>query len=524
MENPDANSTPRHARGLRVLDGGPSTPGAVRPLPHSAEAEEHLLGCCLLDGAHTLERCAKAGLRPEHFHLPANRVLYEQMTLLLARQGFVDIAILAEELKTTGRLEAIGGFDHLAQVSGRIPTTAQAGYFLDKVLELAILRRLIRDCTEAVESAFNYQGGLEAFTGGIAARMAAIADWVQQRQRRITQREAAGLARTEAREVAEGRVDKSRWLHWPWPRMDEGFLPIDTRQEDWLNLVAAPPSGGKSAYLRALAAHWLLAGKRGVVFLLETSRKRWLQALAAMLAGVNLRELESTRQLFPEKLAAFDARMAELEGWMEERLWVYDDLVALEDVQRTCRTLHRAEREKELAAGVPEEQAQGLHFIIGDYLQILTTRKTFYKRTEELAHVCRSLKQLHRGLDVPGFWGAQITRESRAEARPPTLADLSESKALEETADRVQFIHTVPDENGQPPPGDQRVIAVEIYQRKSRNGPKDVRTPLEFVRHLGQFQAGNAKAPVAAPAAGVKALPKGAKVDKSKFLQADEPF
>ena len=506
MENASPmESAPRAGKKFGVIEGG------SRPLPHSLEAEEHLLSACLLDGKDVVRRCLEARLKPEHFYCAAHGIVFERMLDLYGRSAPIDTAVVAEELKAARQLDAVGGYAFLSQVSSRIPTTAQAGYFIERVVELAILRRMIRDGQKAVEEGYTYAGDLLAYTGAVASKFQAIADFVMARTRKVTQRAAAGLARQEALDVAAGRVDKTRWLHFPVARLDVGFLPVDTRQEDWFNIIAAPPSGGKSSFLRWLAAHWLHGEKKGVVFLLETSRKRWLQALAASYAGVNLRQLEDESRLFPQRFAAFETWLTGIGAWMEERLWIFDDIIALEDIQRVTRELHRAQREREMAAGLAETEARGLDFVVGDYLQIVTTRRQFIKRTEELAHITRSLKQLHRSLDVPGFWGAQITREARNEGRRPTLADLGESKSLEENADRVLFLHTPPPEGGAAPQ-ESNVVTTEVWQRKSRNGPKDVWAELEHNRPLGRYaDPQNKNFAAQAP------VPAGGKIKKGDF-------
>jgi replicative DNA helicase len=134
-----------------------------RTPPHSAEAEEYLLSCCLLDGGDTIARCLEAKLAPQAFYLPANRVIFEKLCELYQRSPPVAIEMLIEELRTTKQLEAVGGVPYLMQVSSRIPTTAQAVYFIEKVRELYLLRELIKVTTSTVEQCFSYQGGLEEF-------------------------------------------------------------------------------------------------------------------------------------------------------------------------------------------------------------------------------------------------------------------------------------------------------------------------------------------------------------------------
>lgn len=313
--------------------------------------------------------------------------------------------------------------------------------------------------------------------------------------------DSARAAREEVIEVAEGRVDKSRCLRWPLEQLEAKFLPIDVRQEDWFNLVAAPASGGKSSVLRWLANFWLSDEKRGLVFLLETSKKRWLQALSASVAGINLRFLEDAPKLYPDRWAKFLEVFAQVEAWCGERLFIYDDVFLLEDIERITEKHNRELLDAKLRAGVPgtlRRRPSGLDFVVGDYLQIVETRHRFMKKSEQLDYICPMLKKLHRRLDVPGFWGSQITRTAQTEKRRPMLFDLSDSSGLEKAADRVLFLH-MPQVEGQEQTGGE--VQVELIQRKSRNGPRDVAVDLTFDRVLTRFRTTTNRAPMDAVAA-----------------------
>jgi large subunit ribosomal protein L9 len=108
--------------------------GRKRGLPHSVEAEEYLLSCCLIDGADVVDRPLPRGegSRPESFYVPAHGIdLFEKLMRPLPTGSPVDVAVLAEELKTSRQLDAVGGYAFLARQRG-IPTTAQAGYFIEQ--------------------------------------------------------------------------------------------------------------------------------------------------------------------------------------------------------------------------------------------------------------------------------------------------------------------------------------------------------------------------------------------------------
>lgn len=116
---------------------------AAHELPHSLEAEEYLLSCCFIDGSDTINRCLRSGMDGREFFSPANSLIFERMVAIHRAHGSVDIAMVAEDLKDRGQIDGIGGFAYLAQVSGRMGTTAQAQYFIDRVVELYKQRRKV---------------------------------------------------------------------------------------------------------------------------------------------------------------------------------------------------------------------------------------------------------------------------------------------------------------------------------------------------------------------------------------------
>ena len=126
--------------------------------PHSVEAEEQLLSACLLDGNEIVAKAEDAGIEPASFYAPANRVVFRLLQAMAIAGKPVELSTLAEELKKTRHLDEIGGYAYLTRISGRIPTTAGASYFIEKVRELATLRDIIKRATAAVEGCYGYSG------------------------------------------------------------------------------------------------------------------------------------------------------------------------------------------------------------------------------------------------------------------------------------------------------------------------------------------------------------------------------
>lgn len=126
-----------------------------RALPHSLEAEEHLLSACMLDGSDTIARCLEAGIRAHSFYDPKHAIIFGAIESLHADGQPTEASVVAQELKRSKQLDQAGGYAYIVQASGRLPTTAQAGYHITQVRELSIKRELIHACLRATEQAYD---------------------------------------------------------------------------------------------------------------------------------------------------------------------------------------------------------------------------------------------------------------------------------------------------------------------------------------------------------------------------------
>jgi replicative DNA helicase len=490
----DSSIQPQRQPRLRALEGG------HRPLPHDLDCERCAIASLFIDPNSVLARAELMQLTPEAFYLAAHRIIFEVAREMWRKNQPVAIDTVAAELRQRQLIDQVGGYATLVGISESAPTTAQASFFLEKVFELGLLRALIRDSAQAGEDAHAYTGGLDELLGRVASKFQRLADFALRRNRK-PQREVAASARAYAQLAMDGKLDRTRAMPFGGlPQVTTAFKPFDIREEDWLILIGALRSGGKSTIARQHIAHNLVAGKRFVVFLLETSRERWLNGIAGLFSGLSARaeDLEQARQLFPEKAQLFDEWAAWLESIMEEQLWIFDDIFYLEEIERQVREINRRVREKQLsvaiAAGKTPEEAEklayGLDGVLGDHLHIVQTRKEFRgNREREVSHIGRTLKLLHKGLNVPGFWCAQLNRSSAKDDRRASLSDLRDSGTLEQDADCVLLLHR-PSENkaGNKQDGDQATHEAELIQAKRRNGPANISADLLFHLRIGSFE------------------------------------
>lgn len=510
---PENERRPRREPALRLVQ-----PGEAPPIPCSAEAEEHVLACCLIDEGATLARCGREKLTAEAFYFPASRKIFEVLLAMQQAGRAITLEVLAAELTTRREFEGVGGWPYLMQVTGKVSTTAHAGYFIEKVRELWVLRRL-RLCGQAlVEDIDKFTGGLEDLACRHTLRLQRWADFVV-RLNRPGLGEEMTAARAQLEQILAGKVDKSRQLSLGTSYADEVLLKLDVKNEDWFVVVCAPPSGGKSSYTRQVVGVNAIAGKRVVVFLLETGKRRWVWALAASLAGVNLRDvLEAPGRVPPDRLTMFLEWEKQITAMLGVQLWVYDDLYNVEDIERTTRELDRTLREQDQEAAAAAGRApRGLDLAVIDYLQLMTTRdaQRIHKREEQVAYLSRSCKRLFKSLDITGIVLSQLNRKSRDEERRPRLSDLRESGAIEQDADCVLAVHTpAKDRTGAEQTGERDVQDVELISLKRRNGPANLAIDLLFFKSQTRYQdaprKGDARPGAPKPATGYRRAEGGA--------------
>jgi replicative DNA helicase len=451
-----------HANG-----GAEAAPVAGRAMPHSLEAEEYLLSCCLLDGSDTIARCLEARLPPAAFYSPANSLIYEKLCALYQTRPPVELAVLAEELKTAKQLEAVGGYAYLTQISARIPTTAQAVYFLEKVRELYLLRELIKAATGAVERAFNYQGGLEEFV-----------DRVEQDIFSVTQARVGDAVKSMKEPTREAMhvINKMMMKKGELTGVASGFKDLDAltfgfqRQE--MIVLAARPSMGKTS-LALNTAEAASLPKRGeavttLVFSLEMSASQLALRMLCARARVNMKLLRDG--LLPKNGEEMQRLVATADEFSKAPLFIDDSShLSIMELRAKARRVHARHK---------------LGFIIVDYLQLISPTDSKVPREQQVAEASRGLKALAKELDVPVLVLSQLNRSSEKENRVPRLSDLRESGSIEQDADVVLMLARPKDseENYQ-----VASDSADLIVAKQRNGPVG-ELKLTFLRDITRFE------------------------------------
>ncbi|MDB6113611.1 MAG: dnaC [Lacunisphaera sp.] len=446
----------------------PSAPPDRSP-PYSVEAEEHVIACCLLDGSDTIARCLEARVSADSFYFPANRLLFEVIVELYQKGSAVMLETLAEELKTRRQIEAVGGFAYLMQVTGKIPTTAHAGYFIEKVREKHLLRELIKAATGAVEQAYQFTGGLEEFV-----------DKVETDLFKVTQDRVSDSAQEIKESIKEANTVIAKLLmkKGELTGVTSGFKDLDAMtfgfQKQEMIVIAARPSMGKTSFALnvAEAAAMPKAGKgepvATLIFSLEMSSSQLALRMLCARSRVNMK-------LLRDGLVARDGREVNALGQAAEEFKktpiLVDDSSNLTIMEMRAKARRIYARKK-------------LGLIIVDYLQLVSGSDPRAPREQQVAEVSRGLKAMAKELDLPVIVLSQLNRSSEKENRTPRLSDLRESGSIEQDADVVLML-------SRPKDADEKfqtaASAADLIVAKQRNGPVgDLK--LTFLQEITRFE------------------------------------
>lgn len=414
-----------------------------RPLPHSLEAEQAVLGAMLLDREAIY--VAVEALRPEDFYHEAHRLLFQVMVAMSDRGEAVDLVTVVEELRRLGYLEKVGGMAYVGSLGQAVPSAANTAYYAKIVREKALLRGLIQAGQQIIQRCYEEPHDVQELLDEAERLVFSLGQReVQEGLTSIRELVAATLERLEKLSQDKGGVTGIPTFK-DLDKLLAGLQPSD------LIICAARPGMGKSSFCLNIAQTVAMRYHLPVaIFSLEMSKAQVAERLIASAAMIDQHRLR-TGYLNEEDWA----RLTQVLGPLAEAPIYVDDTPAptVLEVRAKARRL---------------QAEHGLGLVVVDYLQLMRGHGRFDNRQQEIAQISRGLKGLARELNVPVLVLSQLNRgvEQRQDKRP-IMADLLESGAIEADADVILFLYRP---EYYDPDTDRRGIA-EVIVAKHRNGP-----------------------------------------------------
>ena len=399
-----------------------NTPGLAprAQLPQNIEAEQSVLAACLLNGEVTEEAVMR--LRPENFFRPAHRIIFEAIISLTNRHIPVDPIALADTLKSTGQLEAVGGRAYLAELADNTFSLTSWERHVDIVKRQSILRELVFAATQINALAYDAPDDLDQ-----------VVEEAEKTLFNVTEKRVSSSFRKMDELVSDAYEEISRLANQKdkMAGVPTGFKDVDELFHGFrggdLVILAARPGVGKTSFALNLATNAAKSGAAVAFFSLEMGAEQLVQRILCSEARVNLSKLRSGF------IAEGDwGALAEASGKLSQLDLYIDDSPGLSILEA------RAKARREL------RKAQGKGLIIVDYLQLMQPGPmTANKSTnDQVSEISRGLKILAKEMNMPVLALSQLSRaiEQRGKDKRPMLSDLRDSGAIEQDADIVMFI------------------------------------------------------------------------------------
>ena len=390
----------------------------LRGMPHSAEAEQAVLGSMLIDAS-----CIKDvmdQLQPEDFYLRQNREIFETIYHMFVYSRPIDGVTVAGEMEKNG-IYTEATRPYLVQLMEVTPTSANVGEYVRLVREKALLRQV---ATAASDITAMVQSG-----GGDAAETLESAEQKVYAIRRGRSGQGMTPIATVLTDVI-ARLDELGRGGSVLPGLTTGLSDVDRKinglgKSDLVLLAARPGMGKTSMALNVALSAAKTAGKTVAIFSLEMSREQLVTRLIAT------EGLVENQRLMTGNLRESDwQRIAEAASNLSRMDIRIDDnpLLTVADMNAKCRRL------------------DNLGLVVIDYLQLMTSSggKSYSgeNRQQAVSDISRMLKIMAKELQVPVLCLSQLSRANeKREDKRPMLSDLRESGAIEQDADVVLFLY-----------------------------------------------------------------------------------
>ncbi|MFY9480109.1 MAG: DnaB-like helicase C-terminal domain-containing protein [Aquabacterium sp.] len=439
---------------------------ASESLPWSAEAEQALLGCLLLDNS-LVYRLADADLTAEAFYNAVHGCIWSTITALIAAGKPADVITVAEALGS--EVDACGGLTYLQEIVMSVASTSSVRGYAAIVVEKAQRRALIQAGDQVQALTREPEAPSVLLDRAQSALMA--------------------LKRQDNRRDPVSLVDAMTVRSERWEDMGKGVVAPGMRtrlpgldrclggglQRGRVVVIAARPSIGKTSLAVQVALN--VAGDAHHVLALsqEMPRGDLVDRITANLGRVPLDGL--IQGIAPDDHDTWGRILEARETSLRLPLQIDDQpalsLLAIRSKAQVVKARH------------------GLDALVLDYLQLCAASDRKLSRHHQIEEISRGLKTLAKELDICVVVLSQINRDVTKSDREPTLADLKESGAIEEDADVVLLLHP----RGEPAEGAQVVACIVA---KNRQGEKR-RIALRFEGAYQRWAESTADVSPAAP-------------------------
>jgi len=391
--------------------------------PQAVDFEEAVIGALMLE-QDALNSVINL-LKPEIFYKEANQYIITAILNIKRKLNPVDLLTVCEELKSMGKLEAVGGPYNLSQLTNRISSAANIEYHTRVILQKYTLREIIQGASELQKLAYLDETDFHDAT-----------DKVNEYCSKINEINSGGGSLNHISVALKKANDdillrNENFRNGNTNGITTGLLALNYATNGWQKgdsiIIAARPAMGKTAMLLHMAKQAAISGQNVAIFSLEMSDLKLVHRL--ILSYMNIEPYRYRQgNLYEYEWKEFHKALTELQS-----LPIYIDdnsMSSMDSIKATATTLNK----------------KGLcDLVFIDYLQLtdMDTSNKNKNREQEVSEASKKAKQIAKTLNIPVITLCQLSRavETRGGSKKPILSDLRDSGSIEQDADLVMFLY-----------------------------------------------------------------------------------
>ena len=388
-----------------------------RDIPFNMEAEQAVLGSALSDPSSVADSAEI--LVPNDFYYNANKLVFSSIMDLFNENKAIDFVTVAEQLKRSDKLDAVGGIDYLKRLSASVPTTQHVQFYSNIIKEKSILRALIKGADSISDMAYD---GSDTLARVLERSQQVITD-ISSSNGSNNLVHISDILQTSYESMAKNAENTNGITG-----LSTGFEELNKRTGGFhggeLIIIAGRPGMGKSTFAVNIAEYVSITmGKTVAIFNLEMPKEQIVNRILCSQALVNNGKIRTGSMEMDdwEKICDVADTIAKAPMYIDDTA-----SITVSQIRAKCRQL---------------KQTKKLEMVIIDYLQLMQSSGRSDNRQQEISEISRSLKVLAKELDIPVIALSQLKRESESQkGKRPILSDLRESGAIEQDADMVMFL------------------------------------------------------------------------------------
>jgi replicative DNA helicase len=246
--------------------------------------------------------------------------------------------------------------------------------------------------------------------------------------------------------IREG-TNKDRLVEYNVPFIDKRIQ----HERGQMHIIGAKPGHGKTAIGLTCVRNAILAGKRCIFFVKESSKEELFERMIAQETGVAYNEFKFNWDELNSNLQGRVIRAYE----MFAKMWDNIHFFGCDDY------IHDLSQIDEITADVTEQYGR-IDFHVTDYIQNMKAPRWMKnaQKHDIIEYNTEGLNSLYKRHDVAGILLAQLNRDINGK---PHLANLKGASALEQEGHIISFLYRkdgVEAENG--------MVLTEFYNEKQR--------------------------------------------------------